>query len=514
MSDSQITVSAAQFAQMLKQKYPQHASAADDRLIHAFVQKNPQYRVTLEGTVPVSVSWNRPAPAPLMRAEQTVAAAESEPAPASGKQCVVCGVALPALAKFCPECGGSQIPANEPVNVHSTSVTDNEEERRPAPAPASTGGGESPSSVEPQSQSPAPATAVDHPTEKTAGMAMPSIYGLGTGGNTQQPKAGRKLKVFGIAAASLLVCAVGLYFGRHRVADFQNPADRSEAQQQLRASDSQGGIRGGESKEEVISRMAELGFRSGGCKPRNHAPTFVDCVLTRDDEILAGSFYSNKLQRLNYKFKAWRFSQVLSRTKEVYGEPRGVPAGPDCVRQCDPSYSWSIGRSGDVGEGIDLLQTTDGKYGVASFVLNTKENMSHHLELPFPFPSAETAAQRSEADAEAKKQASVDEQLTSRAAAGKTEETHPTVTVEEFKWIPVSNPYSTWTVVEALVANSSSRTVENVAIDWDAVDESGTIIQQSSVIINSIPPQSRVKVQHNGPQVHPARLRILRVRQF
>jgi TPR repeat protein len=49
-------------------------------------------------------------------------------------------------------------------------------------------------------------------------MALPSIYGLRTGGCTQQTKrAGRKLKVFGIAAASLLVCTVGLYFGWDRM---------------------------------------------------------------------------------------------------------------------------------------------------------------------------------------------------------------------------------------------------------------------------------------------------------
>jgi hypothetical protein len=57
--DSQITVPVEVFEKQLKQKYPQRASALGDRLVAAFVQDNPQYRVTYDGVKAVSVSWSR-----------------------------------------------------------------------------------------------------------------------------------------------------------------------------------------------------------------------------------------------------------------------------------------------------------------------------------------------------------------------------------------------------------------------------------------------------------------------
>lgn len=57
--DSQITVPVEVFEQKLKLKYPQRASELGDRLVAAFVQDNPQYRVTYDGARAVSVSWPR-----------------------------------------------------------------------------------------------------------------------------------------------------------------------------------------------------------------------------------------------------------------------------------------------------------------------------------------------------------------------------------------------------------------------------------------------------------------------
>jgi hypothetical protein len=57
--DSQITVPVEVFEQKLKLKYPQRASEMGDRLVAAFVQDNPQYRVTYDGVKAVSVSWPR-----------------------------------------------------------------------------------------------------------------------------------------------------------------------------------------------------------------------------------------------------------------------------------------------------------------------------------------------------------------------------------------------------------------------------------------------------------------------
>ena len=78
MSDSQITVTAEAFAEKLKQKYPQHASALGDRLITAFVQDHPQYRVIYDGSKPVSVSWPRKRVSP---ASPPATASASAPTP-------------------------------------------------------------------------------------------------------------------------------------------------------------------------------------------------------------------------------------------------------------------------------------------------------------------------------------------------------------------------------------------------------------------------------------------------
>jgi endonuclease III len=53
-----ITEPAANFTQKLREKYPQQSPISDEQLIEAFIQKNPQYRVTYRGITPVSVSWS------------------------------------------------------------------------------------------------------------------------------------------------------------------------------------------------------------------------------------------------------------------------------------------------------------------------------------------------------------------------------------------------------------------------------------------------------------------------
>jgi hypothetical protein len=174
LSDSLFTVTAAQFAQLLKQKYPQRACVADGLLIQLFTQKNPMYRVTYEGTTPVSVSWERSATTPVIGAEQTAAASvvanppaplptdeigepsdvaappaadpnsvstsTTEPVAASAKEgvtetnskagmksdttltkpCIVCGQPSLMRRSFCLECGASQNQDNEalPAGTH------------------------------------------------------------------------------------------------------------------------------------------------------------------------------------------------------------------------------------------------------------------------------------------------------------------------------------------------------------------------------------------------------------
>jgi len=76
--DSQITVPVEVFEQKLRQKYPQRASALGDRLVAAFVQDNPQYRVTYEAAKAVSVSWPR---TPDSNPATLIPATVSTPAP-------------------------------------------------------------------------------------------------------------------------------------------------------------------------------------------------------------------------------------------------------------------------------------------------------------------------------------------------------------------------------------------------------------------------------------------------
>jgi serine/threonine protein kinase len=58
MPGSRATISAAQFAQQLKQKYPQFVSVPDGELVAAFVGKNPQYSADYQGELLVSVSFD------------------------------------------------------------------------------------------------------------------------------------------------------------------------------------------------------------------------------------------------------------------------------------------------------------------------------------------------------------------------------------------------------------------------------------------------------------------------
>ena len=57
MAGSTITVSVGQFAQQLRQKYPQYGLVPDDKLIAAFLSKNPKYTGNYEGVTLVSVSF-------------------------------------------------------------------------------------------------------------------------------------------------------------------------------------------------------------------------------------------------------------------------------------------------------------------------------------------------------------------------------------------------------------------------------------------------------------------------
>jgi hypothetical protein len=121
LSDSQVTVTAAQFAQKLKEWYPQYASLADDYLVNSFVKQFPQYRAIYEGETVVSVSWDQP---------QSSAASAAVAATASS----------PAAETAAPS------PEPEPEPVSEPAVESGPE---PAPEPEVESGPESSSAVEP-----------------------------------------------------------------------------------------------------------------------------------------------------------------------------------------------------------------------------------------------------------------------------------------------------------------------------------------------------------------------------
>jgi hypothetical protein len=58
MPGPSVTISVAQFAQQLKQKYPQFSSVPDDDSVEAFVSKNPQYAANYQEGTLLSVAFD------------------------------------------------------------------------------------------------------------------------------------------------------------------------------------------------------------------------------------------------------------------------------------------------------------------------------------------------------------------------------------------------------------------------------------------------------------------------
>jgi hypothetical protein len=65
-----ISLSVAEFAGKLKERYPQYRSVPDVGLVRAFVEKNPQFKIVYDGATPTSVTWERPTPIPVSRVDQ------------------------------------------------------------------------------------------------------------------------------------------------------------------------------------------------------------------------------------------------------------------------------------------------------------------------------------------------------------------------------------------------------------------------------------------------------------
>ncbi len=137
---------AGQFAQWLKQKFPQYASVPDEKLIQSFLKSNPACSAEYDGNTLVSVSWEQSPPTeaensvtpgtenqrnvstlrvpPAKTASPTAVvqastATESDfgrqvPSPPPSEsvmvtRCISCGTELSQPTKFCSECGASQL---------------------------------------------------------------------------------------------------------------------------------------------------------------------------------------------------------------------------------------------------------------------------------------------------------------------------------------------------------------------------------------------------------------------
>jgi hypothetical protein len=133
-------VSSDLLAQCLKGKYPQKQAAPSEILIREFLEENPAFKAHYEAWARVNISCDDDLPVPSTAEEgRTIESGEANPqlageiqtssnssgAPSNGlkcdvinveaepdnpnpKQCDACGLLIPDIAKFCPECGAIQ----------------------------------------------------------------------------------------------------------------------------------------------------------------------------------------------------------------------------------------------------------------------------------------------------------------------------------------------------------------------------------------------------------------------
>jgi serine/threonine protein kinase len=78
MRASTVTVTVSQFSQEMKQKYPQYTSVPDDRLVAAFVRKNPKYKGNYKDGTLASVSFD-PSDADAATEEPATSSIQSQP---------------------------------------------------------------------------------------------------------------------------------------------------------------------------------------------------------------------------------------------------------------------------------------------------------------------------------------------------------------------------------------------------------------------------------------------------
>lgn len=208
------TVSVAEFARRLKEKYPKYATAADDKLVVAFCQKFAQYKVNYEAGTPVSVTVisNAAAPAAPSAADSSKTAHVGDESPSEA----VNEVARPSPAPSAP----SDLPSETAEKVSP-------QESVPASASAPV----TPARVESEIGASHTAPVVSAPTitnaESTAKADVPDVVAHTTSrvssvqlkphdASTDEPSGDAGSRIGAILVGILIIVALG-GFGAYRL---------------------------------------------------------------------------------------------------------------------------------------------------------------------------------------------------------------------------------------------------------------------------------------------------------
>jgi hypothetical protein len=172
---------------------------------------------------------------------------------------------------------------------------------------------------------------------------------------------------------------------------FVSAAERKEAGGPSYVNRNSLNLRGGESEQEVITRLSQIGFKLTECQTRQYSGVSTavtgrcrDCNFTRDDdEKLVISFYDGAFQRLSYIFPASHFEQIHGTLEHTYGKPL----------HSQEQDEWC---SGPLPCGlIDILRDNGGDSGHVSLILSKvmkngtqSDGVISRLGKGFPIPMA------------------------------------------------------------------------------------------------------------------------------
>jgi hypothetical protein len=148
-------------------------------------------------------------------------------------------------------------------------------------------------------------------------------------------------------------------------------------------------LRGGESKEVVLSRMKDLGFDLQGCGPEGFqrtwgfeaVPDAASCKFIRShDEKVEVFLHKDTFKGFDYRFDRRRFPQFLDEVTKTYGEPFHLP---------DESMDYYLWY--DFNSPIDIQAGEDINHrGYVAVDIHNDSEMK--LPSPFPLPRAQAVS--------------------------------------------------------------------------------------------------------------------------